>query len=52
MSQDHRLLTNAIDDGGGPIQPPPPPVTYRILQEDSFLILTETGFPLRKETNT
>jgi len=52
MSQDHRLLTNAIDDGGGTIQPPPPPVTYRILQEDSFLILSETGFPLRKETNT
>jgi hypothetical protein len=52
MSQDHRLLINGSDDSGGPIQPPPSPVTYRILQEDSFLILTEAGFPLRKETNT
>lgn len=30
----------------------PPVVTYRILQEDFGLILTEINDPLRKEQNT
>jgi hypothetical protein len=49
MSQDNRLLRPVLEDEGGTVGPPPPPVTYRILQEDSAFILTESGSPLRKE---
>jgi hypothetical protein len=53
MPQDQRLLRPIKKtDGGGPIGPPPPAVTYRILQEDGFKILTESGNPLRKEQRT
>jgi hypothetical protein len=49
--QDNRLLRPVASDGtGGGVLPPPIPTTHRILQEDSMLILTEAGDPLRKET--
>jgi hypothetical protein len=52
MAQSPRLLRPVAVTSGGTVNPPPPAVTYRILQEDSFKILTESGFPLRKEQNT
>jgi hypothetical protein len=53
MAQDSRLLRPvACNDDGGGVGPPPPPVTYRILQEDGALLLTELGDPLRKDTST
>lgn len=53
MAQNNRLLRpTKKSGGGGPIGPPPPAVTYRILQEDGFKILTESGNPLRKDQNT
>jgi hypothetical protein len=53
MAQNNRLLRpTKKSGGGGPVGPPPPAVTYRILQEDNFKILTESGNILRKEQNT
>jgi len=53
MPQSSRLLRPVPNrSGGGTVVPPPPVVTYRILQETRFKILTEGGSPLRKEQNT
>jgi hypothetical protein len=51
MPHSQITLVNSEDDGGPP-GPPPVPKTYRILQEDEALLLTESGKPLRKEQNT
>lgn len=51
MPHSQVTLTNT-EDSGGTVAPPPAPITYRILQENAFILLTEDGKPLRKEQNT
>jgi len=52
MPQSPRLLRPVARKRSGTVTPPPPAVTYRILQESVFRILTESGSPLRKEQTT